>query len=180
MLKSPPRPEQDIAPVGSPWSQLERLDSEPENLLQRHPAGRNVRAFELGTANVGCVSEMEVRVGKRAESGWMPLERDDLSPVPIFHGVVICGDLHLPRPALSFSPHDPIVLIQSSSKRKAPRTWERERFSAGDDPGMFCGGGVIAIRRDLRIGDARQCELERPEEVLDSLPGCGTSHPKGR
>ena len=93
---------------------------------------------------------------------------------------MISGDLHLPRAALSLGPHYSVVLAQSGSEGGSTRTWKWERFAAGDDPSMLRRRTVIAARRDLGVSDARQRELERPEEVLDCLPWCGASHPKGR
>lgn len=92
---------------------------------------------------------------------------------------MICGDLRLLRAALSLGQHYSVVLAQSGSERGSTHTWKWERFAAGDNPCMLRRRTVVAARRDLGVSDARQCELERPEEVLDCLPWCGASHPKG-
>ena len=180
LLKSAPRPEQDVPPVTSPWAHLECFDRKAEDLLQGDAAGRNVCPFEIVTANLRRIPEMDVGIRKSARSRRVPLEGDDLSAVRLLQRVVICGDLRLPRAALSLGPHYSVVLAQSGSEGGSARTWERERFAAGDDPSMLRRRTVVAARRDLGVSDARQCELERPEEVLDCLPWCGASHPKGR
>lgn len=102
LFKPATGPEQDIAPVSPPWSQLEYFDSESENLLQRHSPRRNVSVFELSSANRSSVPKMNVGIGKCAGSCRMPLERDDLPPARFLQGVVVRGNRHLPWTALPF------------------------------------------------------------------------------
>src|SRR5436190_8884399 len=80
LLKSAPRPEQDVPPVASPWAHLECFDRKAEDLFQGDAAGRNMCPFEIVTANVRR-SEVDVGIRKGTRSRRVPLERDDLSPV---------------------------------------------------------------------------------------------------
>jgi len=100
----------------------------------------------------------------------------DIAPIASWlQRVVICGDLHLPRAALSFSLHCPIVMTHSSSEGGRPCASKRERLAVGYDPAMLRSRTVVPASSNLRISDARQRELERLEEVLDRLPRCRAS-----
>jgi hypothetical protein len=69
LLETATSPKQHITPVVSPRPQLERLDRESENLLQRHSPRRNVSTLELGSTDLGRMPEMNVGKGGAAAAG---------------------------------------------------------------------------------------------------------------
>ncbi len=130
LFKAATGSEQGITPGGSARSQLECFDSESENLFQRHSPRRNVRVFELGSADRCRMPEMNVRIRKYTRPCRMPLKRDDLRSARFLHGVMVRGDRHLPWIALPLCPHDPVFLVDPRSKRRPTITRQRKGLTA--------------------------------------------------
>ncbi len=132
--------------------------------------------FQFGAANTGGIAKVKMWVRDWTPPNWVPLVGDDLAAVRLLQCVVVGGGLYLPRPALSLSTHDSIVLRDSSSEGGAARSGKRERFALCDEQSVLGGNAVVAAPCDLGVRNARQRKLDRLEEVLNRLLWRAASH----
>src|SRR5437667_8162809 len=74
----------------------------------------------------------------------------------------------------------PVFLFEPLSKRRPTITRQRKGLTARPHPHVLLRHADVAVGRDLRVRNTRECTLERLEEIPDCLAWSGAGHSTGK